>query len=72
MENSTKQRNSIYLIGAITTIFVLCGIILDMVIGSITGGDISSQPQNAVDRFIQFQNNWALGLYNLDLLNMIK
>lgn len=72
MENSAKQRNSIYLIGAITTIFVLCGIILDMVIGSITGGDISSQPQNAVDRFIQFQNNWALGLYNLDLLNMIN
>lgn len=72
MENSTKQRNSIYLIGTITTIFVLCGIILDMVVGLITGGDISSQPQNAVDRFIQFQNNWALGLYNLDLLNMIK
>ena len=72
MKNSSKQFNSIYLIGAITTIIVLCGIVLDMVVGSITGGDISSLPQTAVDRFNQFHDNRMLGLYNLDLLNIIN
>ena len=60
------------MIGAITTIIVLCGYILDMTVGSvITGGDISSIPQTAIERFKQFNNNWILGLYNLDLLNVI-
>ena len=59
------------MIGAITTIIVLCGIVLDMIVGTITGGDISSLPQTAIDRFNQFNNNWILGLYNLDLLNVI-
>lgn len=72
MENSGNQFRSIYLIGAITTIIVLCGIVLDMVVGSMTGGDISSLPQTAIDRFIQFNDNWVLGLYNLDLLNVIN
>lgn len=71
MENSKNQFKSIYLIGAITTIIVLCGIVLDMIVGTITGGDISSLPQTAIDRFNQFNNNWILGLYNLDLLNVI-
>ena len=60
------------MIGAITTIIVLCGIVIDIIVGSIiTGGDISSLPQTAIDRFNQFNNNWILGLYNLDLLNVI-
>lgn len=72
MESSSKQLNSIYLIGAIATIIVLCGIVLDMIVGSIvTGGDISSLPQTAIDRFNQLNNSWILGLYNLDLLNVI-
>jgi hypothetical protein len=72
MENSRNQFRSIYLIGAIATIIVLCGIVLDMIVGSIvTGGDISSLPQTAIDRFNQFKNNWILGLYSLDLLNVI-
>jgi hypothetical protein len=72
MENARNQFRSIYLIGAIATIIVLCGIVLDMIVGSIvTGGDISSLPQTAIDRFNQFKNNWILGLYSLDLLNVI-
>ena len=44
MENSDKQWRSIYKIGAVTTLIVLCGIILDMVVGSVTGGDVAALP----------------------------
>lgn len=54
------------------TIIVLCGIILDMVIGSVTGCNVATLPQTAIERFSQFKNNWLLGLYNLDLLNIIN
>jgi hypothetical protein len=71
MDNSDKQWKIIFKIGAVTTIIVLCGIILDMVVGSITGGDVVALPQTAVERFKQFQDNPILGLYNLDMLNTI-
>ena len=72
MENSEKQWQFIYKVGGITTIVVLCGIILDIVVGSITGGDISALPHTAIERFTQFKGNSLLGLYNLDLLNIIN
>jgi hypothetical protein len=71
MENSDKQWKTIYKVGAITTIIVLCGIILDMVVGSVTGGDVAALPQTAIERFNEFKDNSLLGLYNLDLLNTI-
>jgi hypothetical protein len=71
METSGKQWKPIFKIGAVTTIIVLCGIILDMVVGSITGGDVAALPQTAVERFNEFKDNQLLGLYNLDLLNTI-
>ena len=72
MENSEKQWQLIYKVGGITTIVVLCGIILDIVVGSITGGDIAALPHTAIERFTQFKGNPLLGLYNLDLLNIIN
>jgi hypothetical protein len=71
MDNSDKQWKTIYRLGAITAIIVLLGIILDMVVGSVTGGDVAALPKTAVDRFNQFKDNQLLGLYNLDLLNTI-
>jgi hypothetical protein len=71
MDNDIKQWATIYRLGAITTVIVLLGIILDMVVGSITGADIAALPQTAVQRFNQFNENQLLGLYNLDLLNTI-
>jgi len=70
--NTEKQWKSIYTLGGITTIIVLIGILLDIVIGSASGGNLSVLPQTAMDRFAQFQDNWLLGLYNLDLLNIIN
>ena len=72
MENQTYSLKPVYVTGAIATFIVLCGIVLDMAVGSITGGDISALPPTAIDRFDQFHRNWALGLYNMDLLNIIN
>ncbi|MDP4224221.1 MAG: hypothetical protein Q8868_13005 [Bacteroidota bacterium] len=44
MDDPDKQWKTIYKVGAVTTIIVLCGIILDMVVGSVTGGDVAALP----------------------------
>jgi hypothetical protein len=72
METCDKNWKIIYRVGAIATIIVLAGIILDMVAGTITGGNIAELPQTAIERFMQFRENPLLGLYNLDLLNIIN
>lgn len=72
MDNSEKQWKSMYRVGAIFTIIVLVGVILDIAIGSITGGNIAALPQTATGRFAQFKDSSLLGLYNLDLLNIIN
>jgi hypothetical protein len=57
--------------GAIFTVTALTGIVLDVIIGNITGGNLSALPHTAIERFSQLNNNTWLGLYNLDLLNAI-
>lgn len=71
IECEEKQWKSIYALGGFTTIIALSGLLLDVGIGSVTGGDLTSLPQTAVDRFGQFNSNKFMGLYNLDLLNAI-
>ena len=70
--NNEAQWNSIYFLGGIATVIALIGIVLDIVFGSTTGGNLSTLPQTAVDRFSQFHVNPWHGLYNLDLLNTIN
>lgn len=72
MNDSDNQWKLVYKIGAITTIIVLGGIILDMVVGSVTGGNVAALPQTAIERFNQFKENRLLGLYNMDLLNIVN
>lgn len=69
--NDSSWR-SIYTLGCITTVLALAGIIADVVLGMITGGNLSALPQTAVERFAQFREHPLLGLYNLDLLNIIN
>ena len=71
IKNSEKQWNSIYTLGSLATIIALLGILVDVVIGNVTGGNLSALPQTAIDRFIEFHDNKILGLYHLDLLNII-
>ena len=66
----TKWKN-IILLGSICTFIALVGTIIDIVFGTITGGNLAELPQTAVGRFLQMQSNPLLGLYNLDLLNII-
>ena len=66
-----KQWESIYFLGGIAGVVTLAGILLDLLIGTITGGNLTTLPQTAADRFIQFHDNQSLGLYNLDFINII-
>ncbi len=71
-EENKGHARCIYLTGAIFSIIALSGILLDVIIGNITGGNLASLPQTAVDRFIQLHQNRIIGLYNLDLLNVFN
>jgi len=72
MEKTEKNFKTICVLGGISTSIVLLGILLDMAVGMVTGGDVSALPQTAVERYNQLQENPLLGLYNLDLLNIIN
>jgi len=66
------QWRGIYLLGVFSVILGLVGIVLDIIFGTISGGNISAIPSTAVGRFLEFKQNPFLGLYNLDLLNVIN
>jgi hypothetical protein len=70
--NHETQWKRVYILGGIATLMVLIGVVLDVVVGSYLGGNLSALPQTAVDRFAQFQATPLLGLYNLDLLNSVN
>lgn len=72
IENNLNHWNSIYRIGAVSTVVVLIGIVIDIVVGSSSGGNLTALPQTAVERFEQFRSNLMLGLYNLDFLNALN
>lgn len=72
MEQSDHSWRGIYVLGGLFTSFVLFITLLDIVAGFATGGDLTQLPQTARDRFIQLQDSPFLGLYNLDLLNLIS
>ena len=68
----SENWKGIYVLGGIATILVLAGVVLDIALGSVSGGDLAALPQTAVERFSQLQSGWFMGLYNLDLLNTIN
>jgi hypothetical protein len=66
-----KQWKDMYLIGGYAALIAFTGTMFDIIFGSITTGNLSELPQTAIERFSEFQLNWFLGLYHLDLLNII-
>ncbi|MHB1279466.1 MAG: hypothetical protein ACYC1Q_13845 [Bacteroidia bacterium] len=70
-ENNEMQWRRLYTLGAVCTLIGLMGILLDVIFGTATGGDLTALPQTAVDRFTELQKNPLLGLYNLDFLNIL-
>jgi len=71
MELSDHSWKGIYLMGSLFTGFSLFLILLDLVAGIITGGDFSTLPVSAKETFLQLQDSPYLGLYYLDLLNLM-
>jgi drug/metabolite transporter superfamily protein YnfA len=69
--NSKEKIKNIYLAGALTSLIVILLTILDIIIGSITGGDLTAIPITSAEKFAQLQEHHMLGLYNLDLMNLI-
>lgn len=68
---SESQWRKVYSIGAFCTLFVILFTLADLILGSLLGGNLSELPLTASERFMQFNNNPLLGLYNLDMLNLI-
>jgi hypothetical protein len=66
-----REWKRIYELGALFTFVSLFAILLDVVIGNLTGGDLSALPQTAAERLVQLHDDPLLGLYNLDLLNAL-
>ena len=71
-KGAQAQWKSVYVLGGIAAVLSLMAVLSDIVIGSSMGGNLSALPQTAVERFAQFQQNPWLGLYNLDLLNIVN
>lgn len=61
----------VYFWGGITGVIVILLTISDIIIGTALGGSLTTIPETAVERFAQFQNSTFLGLYNLDMLNLV-
>jgi len=66
-----KQWRKVYCMGGYAALLCFCGTLADIIIGSIYSGDLSEVPRTAIGRFSEFHHNWLLGLYHLDLLNVI-
>jgi hypothetical protein len=71
--DANRVWRGIYLLGGIATSIVLLGVILDIIVGSVTGGgNLTALPQTAIDKFAELQKNCLFGLYGMDLLNVIN
>ncbi len=60
-----------YLLGGVFMGLVLAGTVADIVLGSVLGADLSKLPQTAAARFALSAEKPWLGLYLLDLLNVV-
>lgn len=66
-----KQWKKISRIGGYAALLAFLLTLTDIIIGSISGGNLSELPHTALERFSEFQRNSLLGLYHLDLLNVV-
>jgi hypothetical protein len=58
-------------VGAIAALLSALGAVADVGIAMTTGGSVSALPHDAAGRFAELLAHPALGLYNLDLLNLV-
>lgn len=72
LHGQRQTYEGIYILGGAATLIVLMGILLDIIIGSVLGADLSTIPITAIERFAQLHDNRLIGLYNLDMLNDVN
>ncbi len=70
--NQESSWRKVYLTGAVFTTMVLIGIVIDVVLGNIQGGNLTELPGTAIEKFNELNTNLWIGLYSLDLLNLIN
>jgi len=64
-------RQMTLVVGAAAALLSAIGALADVGIGMATGGSVSALPPDSAGRFAELIANPALGLYNLDLLNLV-
>lgn len=72
MANTEIEGRGVIIAGGIAGFIGLVFGIADIVIGSVTGADISALPADAAGHFADFAASPLLGLYRLDALNMVS
>ena len=70
-QNDATGLSTMLALGGLAAMLSALGALADVAIGMITGGSVSALPHDAVGRFAELAANPALGLYNLDLLNLV-
>lgn len=68
-EEASREWASLYKLGAITSLLILCTALIEILITFLPGGYASAE--TVVDWFNLLQDNWFLGLRNLGLLNIV-
>jgi hypothetical protein len=69
--DTQAQWRRIFFWGGVATLTAVMLLVLDIAISNALGGDLSRIPADAAGRLLQYNANPLLGLYNLDLLNLI-
>ncbi len=65
------KRDGAFLFGGIAALLVAALSLADVAVGTMTGGNLEALPRTAAERFAQLEASPLLGLYNLDLLNLV-
>ena len=69
---ATAGLRTMLALGGVAALLSMLGALADIAIGTATGGSVSALPQDAAGRFAELVARPLLGLYNLDLLNLVN
>jgi hypothetical protein len=68
-EEATREWASLYKLGSVASLLILCTALIEILITFLPGGYASAE--TVVDWFNLLHDNWFLGLRNLGLLNIV-
>lgn len=69
--DSEPARKGVCLTGAVCAATAVMGTVADIAAGIALSGDLSAVPLTAAEKFAELQSSPLLGLYHLDMLNLI-